>query len=141
VAGQPESTGSTGRLGVTSGSVIGEFGYDGDCDEELRAALEEAAGAPLEDEDYGDVIDVALIWWREDDGDTQDLADLLTDAMTTLEDGGLIWVLAPKAGRDGHVLPAEIEEGATTAGLHLTSTISAAPAWSGFRLTSRGRGR
>ena len=88
-----------------------------------------------------DVIDVALIWWRDDDGDTQDLTDVLTDALTTLEDGGLIWLLAPKAGRHGHVPPAEVEEAATTAGLHTTSTIAVAPAWSAYRLTSRGRGR
>ena len=141
MAGQPETTGGTGRLGVTQGQVVQEFGYDSDCDEGLRVQIEDAAGSQLEDESFGDVVDVALIWWREDDGDTQDLADLLTDALTTLEDGGLIWVLAPKAGRDGHVLPAEIDEAATTAGLHATSTIAAAPAWSAFRLTSRGRGR
>lgn len=141
VAGQPETTGGPGRLGVTSGQVVQEFGYDSDCDEDLRAGVAAAAGAALQDEDFDDVVDVALIWWRDEDGDTQDLADLLTDALTTLEDGGLIWVLAPKAGRAGHVVPAEIEESATTAGLHLTSTLAAAPAWSAFRLTSRGRGR
>lgn len=141
MAARPETTGETGRLGVAPGQVIQEFGYDSDCDEELRAALAEACGAPLEDEDFGEVVDVALVWWREEDGSSTDLADLLTDALTTLEDGGLVWVLAPKAGREGHVSPAEIEEAATTAGLHTTSTLPAAPAWSGFRLTSRGRGR
>ena len=90
------------------------------------------SGRRLQDEDFDDVVDVALIWWREEDGDTQDLADLLTDALTTLEDGGLIWVLAPKAGRAGHALPAEIEESATTAGLHLTSTLAAAPGMVGL---------
>lgn len=141
MAGQPETTSDPGPLGVAPGQVIQEFGYDTDCDEELRAALAAAAGSPLEDEDFRDVIDVALIWWREDDGDAADLTDLLTDALTTLEDGGLIWVLTPKAGRVGHVLPAEVEESASTAGLHLTSTLAAADSWSAFRLTSRGRGR
>lgn len=141
MAARPETTEGSGRLGVASGQVIQEFGYDSDCDEELRADLEAAIGSPLEDESYGDVIDVALIWWRDDDGDTQDLTDVLTDALTTLEDGGLIWLLAPKAGRQGHVPPPEVEEAATTAGLHTTSTIAVAPAWSAYRLTSRGRGR
>ncbi|WP_156250409.1 DUF3052 domain-containing protein [Pseudactinotalea terrae] len=141
MAARPETTEGSGRLGVASGQVIQEFGYDSDCDEELRADIEAAIGSPLEDESYGDVIDVALIWWRDDDGDTQDLTDVLTDALTTLEDGGLIWLLAPKAGRHGHVPPAEVEEAATTAGLHTTSTIAVAPAWSAYRLTSRGRGR
>lgn len=141
MAQQPETTGGTGPLGVAPGQVIQEFGYDSDCDASLRGQIEESIGGDLEDEDFGDVIDVALIWWREEDGDTQDLADLLTDALVTLEDGGLIWLLAPKAGREGHVPPAEVEEAATTAGLHVTSILSAAPAWSAFRLTSRGRGR
>lgn len=141
MAARPETTGGSGRLGLAPGQVVQEFGYDTDCDDELRVEVEAAVGSPLEDETYGDVIDVALIWWREDDGDAQDLSDALTDALTTLEDGGLIWVLAPKSGRDGHVPPAEIEEAATTAGLHTTSTLAVAPAWSAFRLTSRGRGR
>lgn len=141
MAARPETTEGSGRLGVAPGQVIQEFGYDDDCDDELRAELEAAIGAPLEDESFRDVIDVALVWWRDDDGDTQDLTDTLTDALTTLEDGGLIWVLAPKAGREGHVPPAEVEEAATTAGLHTTSTLAVAPAWSAFRLTSRGRGR
>lgn len=141
MAARPETTEGAGRLNLTPGQVVQEFGYDSDCDEDLRAEVESAVGAPLEDESYGDVIDVALVWWRDDDGDTQDLTDALTDALTTLEDGGLIWVLAPKAGREGHVSPAEVEEAATTAGLHTTSTLSVAPAWSAFRLTSRGRGR
>ena len=141
MAARPETTEGSGPLGLTPGQVVQEFGYDSDCDEELRSELESAIGIPLEDESYRDVIDVALIWWRDDDGDTQDLTDVLTDALTTLEDGGLIWVLAPKAGRDGHVHPAEVEEAATTAGLHTTSTIAVAPAWSAYRLTSRGRGR
>lgn len=141
MAARPETTDGSGRLGLTPGQVVQEFGYDSDCDEDLRTEVETAVGGQLEDESYGDVIDVALVWWRDDDGDTQDLTDALTDALTTLEDGGLIWVLAPKAGRDGHVPPAEVEEAATTAGLHTTSTLAVAPAWSAFRLTSRGRGR
>lgn len=138
----PEQTGQdAGRLGVRPGQVVQEFGYDADCDEPLRAELVRDSGAELADEDFGDVTDVVVAWWRADDGDTQDLADLLMDMLAQLEDGGLVWVLAPKAGRAGHVLPAEIEEAATTAGLHLTSTQPAAEAWSGFRLTTRGRGR
>jgi len=36
------------------------------------------------------------------------------DALTTLADGrAVIWVLTPKAGRDGHVEPSDIGEGGT----------------------------
>lgn len=141
MAQEPEDASSGGPLGLTPGQVVQEFGYDSDCDEQVRADIAATTGLPLEPEDFNDVIDVALIWWRADDGDVHDLADQLTDAMVTLEDGGLIWLLAPKAGKPEHVLPAEVEEAATTAGLHLTSTLALPPSWSAFRLTSRGRGR
>lgn len=129
------------RFGVKQGQVIQEFGYDDDVDSDLRSALEEATGSELVDEDYDDVTDAALVWWREDDGDTHDLTDLLVDTLTTLEDGGLVWVLTPKPGRPGHVAAPEVDEAARTGGLHSTSTISAAEHWTGFRLTTRGRGR
>src|SRR6478609_2031810 len=102
-----------GRLGFTSGQVVQEFGYDDD-------------------------VDGVVIWFRDEDGD---LADTLMDAMTVLDDGGQMWVLTPKPGRDGHVGHDDIEEAATTAGLHATSTFSIAGDWSATRLGSRGRGR
>lgn len=128
-------------LGMKAGQVVQEFGYDDDVDAELREALEAATGEALVDEDFDDVTDAAILWWRAEDGDAQDLADLMMDAHATLEEGGLIWVLTPKSGRPGHVLPAEVEEAASTAGLHATSAISAGVHWSGIRLTARGRGK
>jgi len=80
-----------------------------------------------------------VIWWRADDAETEDLADLLVDAAANLDNGGLVWVLTPKPGRAGHVRPSEVEEAARTAGLHTTSAISAGSAWSGIRLIARGR--
>jgi len=126
------------RLGFISGQVVQEFGYDDDVDSELRAAVESTTGHELVDEDYDDVTDGVMIWWREDDGD---LTDALVDAKTVLDDAGVIWVLTPKAGRGGHIDHAEIEEAATTAGLHATSTFSIAPEWSATRLGNRGRGK
>lgn len=134
------ATGSEGsRFGVSPGQVVQEFGYDDDVDSEMREELESVVD--LVDEEYNDVTDAAIVWWRADDGDVQDLTDALLDAMTTLEDWGLIWVLVPKPGRDGHVPPADVAEAATTAGLHATSAISAAADWTGMRLAARGRGR
>jgi hypothetical protein len=43
-------------------------------------------------------------------------------------------MFTPKAGRDGHVEPYDIAEAAVGAGLSQTSSISAAPEWSGTRL-------
>ena len=63
---------------------------------------------------------MVLLWWREDDGD---LVDALMDAMGPLADNGVIWVLTPKTGRDGHVEPSEIAEAVPTAGLSQTSNV------------------
>ena len=126
------------RLGFTSGQVIQEFGWSDDVDDALRAAVEAATGSELVDEDYDDVTDGVVLWWREDDGD---LTDALVDVQTVLDDGGLIWVLTLKAGRPGHVSHSDIEEAATTAGLHATSTFSIATDWSATKLGNRGRGR
>jgi len=126
------------RLGFRAGQAVQEFGYDEDVDEELRSAVEGLTGNELEDEDAQDVVDAAIFWWREDDGD---LVDALVDALTNLADGGVIWLLTPKSGRQGHVEPSEIEDAAPTAGLHATSTISACPDWTGTRLATPKGGR
>jgi len=126
------------RLGFRAGQAVQEFGYDDDVDEELRSAVEGLTGNELEDEDAQDVVDAAIFWWREDDGD---LVDALVDALTNLADGGVIWLLTPKSGRQGHVEPSEIEDAAPTAGLHATSTISACPDWTGTRLATPKGGR
>ena len=127
-----------GRLGLSPGQVVQELGYDDDCDEALRAAVAAHTGNALVDEDHEDVVDVVLLWWREDDGD---LVDALVDSLISLDDGGVVWVLTPKAGRPGHVEPSDIADAAPTAGLHQTSSISAAPDWSGTRLVTRKSGR
>jgi len=127
-----------GRLGLKAGQVIQEFGYDDDVDHVLRAAVEALTGNELVDEDTQDVVDAAVYWWRDGDGD---LVDALVDALTNLADGGVIWLLTPKSGRPGHVEPSDIEESAPTAGLHATSTISACPDWTGTRLATPRGGR
>ena len=123
------------RLGITDGMVVQEIGYDEDCDEALRAAIVERAGSELVDTDYDDVVDVVLLWWRDEDGD---LVDALVDALSPLAGGGVIWLLTPKAGRDGHVEPSDIAEAAPTAGLTQTRSVSAGVDWNGARLVSRG---
>jgi len=126
------------RFGFTTGQVVQEFGWGDDVDDALRADVESVIGSELVDEDYDDVTDGVILWWRDDDGD---LTDMLVDVLTVLDDGGLIWLLTPKAGRDGHVGHDEIQEAATTAGLHATSTFAVASDWSATKLANRGRGR
>jgi len=121
------------KFGFSAGQVVQEIGYDDDSDDTLRREVEEAIGGELVDESYDDVVDAVLLWWRDGDGD---LVDALVDALTSLADGGSIWVLTPKAGRDGHVEPSEITEAAPTAGLSQTSTVSAGRDWSGARLVA-----
>jgi hypothetical protein len=79
------------------------------------------------------VADGVLLWWREDDGD---LFDALTDALASLAEDGVVWLLVPKSGRPGHVEPSDVTEVAPTAGLSQTTNISAAKDWSGIRLVT-----
>ncbi|NUR82507.1 MAG: DUF3052 domain-containing protein [Nonomuraea sp.] len=133
-AGQAQGErGLAERLGLKPGQVVQEIGWDEDSDDELRESIESLTGNELLDEDTDDVVDVVLLWWRDGDGD---LFDVLSDAMRGLAEGGQIWLLTPKAGRDGHVEPSDIGEDAATAGLSQTSSISAAPDWSGTRLVA-----
>lgn len=123
----------TSLAGITDGQIVQEIGYDDDVDEGLRTAVERACGSGLLDEDTDEVIDVVLLWFREDDGD---LVDALVDAITPLTDQGVVWLLTPKAGREGHIEPADIAEAAPTAGLQQTSSVNAATDWQGTRLVS-----
>ncbi|HEX4818524.1 MAG TPA: DUF3052 domain-containing protein [Nonomuraea sp.] len=137
-AGQAQGErGLAERLGLKPGQVVQEIGWDEDVDDELRDSIEDLTGNELLDEESDEVVDVVLLWWRDGDGD---LFDALSDAMRALAEGGQIWLLTPKAGREGHVEPSDIGEDAATAGLSQTSSISAAPDWSGTRLvTPKGR--
>ena len=121
------------RFGVTTGQVVQEIGWDEDVDDDLRSALEGATGAGLVDDTYDDVVDVVLLWWRDDDGD---LVDALVDALEFLADQGVVWLLTPKPGRDGHVESSEISDAAPTAGLQATSPVSATRDWQGPRLVA-----
>ncbi|GAA1867354.1 DUF3052 domain-containing protein [Myceligenerans crystallogenes] len=126
------------RLGFKAGQVVQEFGWGDDVDDDVRAEIEEITGSELEDEDFGDVTDGVILWWRDDDGD---LTDSLVDVTEYLEDGGIIWIFTPKAGRDGHTTPGEIQDAANTAGMQSTNTFAVADDWSATRLVPRGKGR
>lgn len=129
----------TPSFGFSDGMVVQEFCWDEDVDQVLRDAVEAAVGCELVDESFEDVVDGAIVWWRSDDGDGDDLTDLLVDASSNLDNGGLIWVLTPKAGSAVHVPPAEIVEAAKTAGLGTTSAQKMGSEWSGIKLSARGR--
>jgi hypothetical protein len=133
------------KLGIGPGTLVQVLGAEGDPaadrdvldDVHARTDSEVVVG-----DDSDEVVDMVLLWWREGDGD---LVDALVDALTNLGDNGVVWLLTPKAGRDGHVEPSDIDEAAPTAGLSSTRSTSAAPEWSGTRLVApkaaRGRSR
>jgi hypothetical protein len=124
-------SGLAGKFGFAEGFVVQELGFDVDCDKNVSDAARSVA--ELVDENYQDIVDAVILWWREDDGD---LVDALVDALTPLADNGVIWLMTPKAGRDGHVEPSDIADAAPTAGLQATSNINAAPDWQGTRLVA-----
>lgn len=130
--------GPAARMGFTAGQVVLEIGYDQDADSELRDLIEAAVGSAMVGDDFGDVADVVVLWWRDDDGD---LVDALVDGQSAIKSGGVVWLFTPKAGRDGHVEPSEIGEAARTAGLSSTKSISAAAEWAGTRLVAPKLGR
>jgi hypothetical protein len=90
-------------------------------------------GEQAVDEDYDGVVDMVLLWWREDDGD---LADAMVDAKAPLAENGVVWLLTPKFGRPGALEPADIADAATTSGLRRTTSVTLAQ-WQAVRLISR----
>lgn len=125
--------GPAARFGFQPGMVVQELGWDNDVDDEVRSGIEAITGAELVDDEYGDVVDAVLLWWRDDDGD---LVDGLVDALTDLADGGPIWLLTPKVGRPQHVDPSDIAESAPTAGLSTTTSMPAGNDWSATKLVA-----
>lgn len=137
-AGQAEGqSGPAKALGFQPGMVVQELGWDEDTAEDLRDSIEDVTGNELVDDEHGDVVDVVILWWREDDGD---LVDALVDTKTDLTGDGHVWLFTPKVGRDGYVDASDIADAAPTAGLSATTSRAAAEDWSGTKLVLRGGG-
>ena len=81
-------------MGFKEEQVIQEFGWDEDVDENLRQAIMDQIDENLADEDFTGMSDVPD-WWRDDDGNADDLSDLLMDAMGNMDEGGRIWGAQP----------------------------------------------
>jgi len=121
-------------MGIKKGDLVLEVGRDESSDLSVREQIYAITGTDFLNGDSQEVVDAVIIWWRDGDGD---LVDELMDSLTYLSESGMIWILTPKVGRDGHVEPSDIQDAAPTAGLSLTSTISIAPDWSASRLVAR----
>ena len=124
-------------MGIASGQLILEVGFDDDCDLDLRAAIAAKSGSALLNDDSDEVVDAVLLWFREEDGD---LVDELVDALTYLSESGPIWLMTPKVGQEGHVEAADIQDAAPTAGLTQTVSFLASTNWSATRLVARKSG-
>ncbi len=127
------NTAGVERLGFAADQIVQEFGYDADVDNDFRFAVEDACGGELEDEDYTGGADAVLLWWRDGDGD---LGEALIDMAGVVEEGGFVVLLVPRLGADGSVDAADIDEGATTAGLHTTGTFPVGDRWRASRLVA-----
>jgi hypothetical protein len=133
----PSGTGIAEHMGLKPGMIVMESGYDDDVDADFRDAVADCTGEELLDEDTIEVVDVVLLWYREDDGD---LTDTLVDSISPLADDGYIWLLTPKRGRDNYVEPSDIAEAASVAGLSQTSIVTVGDGWSAARLVGRRSG-
>lgn len=129
-----DTSGLLEELGFSSDSLIQEIGVDDDVDDDFRDALEELLDDPLIDEDDDEVVDAVLLWFRQGE---EDLADALVDALRSLDEGGVIWLLTPRSGREGYVAPVEIQDAAPNAGLHPTSSAGVCAHWAAVRLVPR----
>jgi len=125
------------QLGLTSGLVVQELGWDDDVDDDLRQAIMDVIDADLVEESE-EAVDVVLLWLRQDDGDVM---DLLIDSLTDLNAAGYIWVFSPKVGRPGHVSQADLSEGALAGGLALTSSATVSDNWSAHKVVRPKAGR
>ncbi len=129
--------GGRGIFGLSKGQVVQEIGWDNDVDESVRTAIMDAIDAEMVEE-ADDAVDVVVLWWRDDDGD---LVDGLVDSLTDLGPDGYVLILTPKVGRPGAVDPADLEEGAATAGMALTSTANAGNDWQAHKVVRTKGGR
>jgi len=121
------------RMGFRAGQVVQELGWDEDCDDKVRLAIEATTGTELVGDDHEDVADAVLLWWRDSDGD---LVDGLVDSLTDLAEGGPVWLLTPKVGREGFVDAAEVADAAPTAGLTTTTTVPLTDRWTAIKLVA-----
>ena len=118
------------KLGLTSGQIVQELGWDDDVDDDLRVAIEDSIDGELVEQAV-EAVDVVLLWWREEDGD---LVDGLVDSLTDLTDTGYIWLMTPKVGRPGYVDASDLSEAAITAGLAQTVSAAVSSDWAATKL-------
>ncbi len=109
--------------------VVQEIGYG---DESVRKSAAEPAGKPWS-------MSTTTTWWTSSCcGSATTRANLWTPGRHHAGARGEQHRLVPtpKSGRDGSMEPSDISDAAVTAGLAQTSSIGAAPDWTGTLLAS-----
>ncbi len=125
------------KLGFEPGQVVQELGWDDDVDEDLRQEVMDLIDGDMI-EDSIDAVDIVWLWLRADDGD---VADGLVDAMRDLSDDGFIVLVTPKVGRPGTIDPADLSDGADTAGMVLTTSYDVSKDWQAHKIVRPRGGR
>ena len=128
------------EFGFAPGDIVQEWLWDDDVDDAVRAQIEQLTGEELVDEDYGDAVDGAIVWWRDGD-DEDELSDTIVDAVAVLGSDGPLWVLTPKPGRPGAASSSMVQSAAKTAGMNAATPLTVSPDWNGIRLRAFGKGR
>lgn len=124
-------------LCVRKSDIIQEIGWDEDADSSISEALEDRIGEQLLEQDTDEIVDMVLLWFREEDGD---LVDGLVDATRSLGEDGRIWLLTPAATKPGAIEPGVIAESAQLAGMVQTKS-ERLGSWQGACLVSSGTKR
>nr|WP_236640681.1 DUF3052 domain-containing protein [Corynebacterium urogenitale] len=124
-------------LCVKKSDIIQEIGWDEDADSSISEALEDRIGEQLLEQDTDEIVDMVLLWFREEDGD---LVDGLVDATRSLGEDGRIWLLTPAATKPGAIEPGVIAESAQLAGMVQTKSERLGN-WQGACLVSSGTKR
>lgn len=127
------------ELGFSKGDIVQEYLFDEDVDLAFREEIVAITGEDLIDEDAQDLCDGAIIWWRKEDAEEEDLADVLVDAISNLDNGGTVWVLTPTPSRGQNVSTQDISDAAQTVGLHTTISKVVGENWVGICMESRPR--
>ncbi|MFF0545825.1 DUF3052 family protein [Nocardia thailandica] len=128
-APSPADTLTRRRLRILAHHRVRHLGVGEDIDHGLAETIATATTRrPLDGAHPGDA-DIAVVWFRDGDGD---LAAVLAGLVETTT--SLIWLFTPAAGRPGHIGDARILSAARAAEAFAEPGMLVRPHWTGTRL-------
>ena len=75
-------------LHLDAGMTVQELNWDEDADPVIRSGIEAVIGGDLVDEDFDDVVDAVVMWWRDDDGISSTVSSTPSDRSPITESSG-----------------------------------------------------